>query len=100
MFFILITNVDALKLSSIHIDGKVCSNTSSIETCLSGDTYSYDSANKVLTLNNYNGSKVVIYSGGEGAEDEIRVHLKEIGHPILGDFKYNKNKNKNNQNQI
>lgn len=30
-----------------------------------------------------------------GRTHQIRVHLKEINHPILGDFKYNKNKNKN-----
>lgn len=29
-----------------------------------------------------------------GRTHQIRVHLKEIGHPILGDFKYNKFKNK------
>lgn len=28
-----------------------------------------------------------------GRTHQIRVHLKEIGHPILGDFKYNKFKN-------
>lgn len=28
-----------------------------------------------------------------GRTHQIRAHLKEIGHPILGDFKYNKSKN-------
>ena len=54
LFILCITSVNAGTLKSIMIDGKTCSNTSSIEECLSGETYSYDSENKVLTLNNYN----------------------------------------------
>lgn len=76
IFLTFISNTKALGLSSIYIDGKSCTNNSSIETCLSGETYSYDGENKVLTLNNYNGGRVTIYSKNTTAEDEITIHLK------------------------
>lgn len=48
---------------------------------------------KVLkTFNTYSLVEAQILTG---RTHQIRVHLKEINHPILGDFKYNKNKNKN-----
>lgn len=76
IFLAFISNTKALGLSSIYIDGKSCTNNSSIETCLSGETYSYDSENKTLTLNNYNGGRVTVYSKNTTAEDEITIHLK------------------------
>ena len=75
LFLICISNIDALGLSSIYIDGKSCSNNSTIETCLNSETYSYDKENKILTLNNYNGGRVTVYSTTNG-EDEITIHLK------------------------
>lgn len=76
IFLAFISNAKALGLNSIYIDGKSCTNNSSIETCLSGETYSYDSENKTLTLNNYNGGRVTVYSKNTTAEDEITIHLK------------------------
>ena len=77
VFLTFISNVNALKMNYIYIDGKQCNNDSNIETCLNGETYSYDSENKILTLNNYNGGRVSIYSvSNTTEEDDITVHLK------------------------
>ena len=77
LFILCITSVNAGTLKSITIDGKTCSNTSSIEECLSGETYSYDSENKVLTLNNYNGERIYITRNSTTTTvDSITIHLK------------------------
>ena len=46
----------------------------------------------IKKFDNYALLEVKIFTG---RTHQIRVHLKEINHPILGDFKYNKSKNKN-----
>ena len=46
----------------------------------------------IKKFDNYALLEIKIFTG---RTHQIRVHLKEINHPILGDFKYNKNKNKN-----
>lgn len=53
-------NISAHELKAIYIDGKSCPNDETIETCASGETYKYDSSNKVLTLDNYNGGRINI----------------------------------------
>lgn len=63
---------------------------SSIERCID-----YDSGEKAITnykvINEFGGMSLLSLKLETGRTHQIRVHMKHIGHPLIGDFLYNPN---------
>lgn len=66
-------------INYIIIDDKQCNDNGLISECINSETYSWDDNTKTLTLNNYNGGRIYLYSSQTSLKKEmtpIKIYLK------------------------